>query len=73
VNLNHKLSTFLVLSGEENSIIIIGDTIYGSDYSDYTLRQIGFRQGTDVEVFPSFVGGGGASVPLRLTHFHKKR
>ena len=57
-NLNNKLKKFLeaveILTGIKNSSISLGDQIYGQDYSEHTLRQLGFRQGIDVELMSRF-------------------
>ena len=56
-----NLKTFLravsTLTGTEYSSINLGDRIYGEDYSEHNLRELGFRQGIDVELMSRFNGG----------------
>ena len=58
VNLNHKLRTFLramsTLTGIEYSSIFLGGQIYGQDYFEHNLRELGFRQGINVELMSRF-------------------
>ena len=60
-NLNSKLREFLhllsVQKGVECSGIYFGDRIFSQDYHEYSLREIGFRQGVEVELLSSFKGG----------------
>lgn len=60
-NLNHRLQKFLeavtILTGTKNAAISFGDRIYGQDYYNYTLRDLGFRSGMDVELMSTFKGG----------------
>lgn len=60
-NLNHRLIKFLeamvTLTGTTNTTISLGDQIYGKDFNNHTLRELGFRPGMNIELMTSFSGG----------------
>ncbi|OMJ79930.1 hypothetical protein SteCoe_19963 [Stentor coeruleus] len=76
-NLNQKLAAFLrsisILTGRETTLISLGEQFYGRDYNDYTLRQLGFRQGIDVELMSDFKGGGGPTIPFMFNSLSQKK
>lgn len=61
VNLSMKLGEFIKRLSNTSRIqctaVSFGDRIYGQDFYEYRLREIGIRQGVEIELISTFKGG----------------